>query len=223
MWFSSKSTNERHRCYLSSGHEFASKEWDVTLSPAPQCAKSQNASSGGTGIACRAGITATDIRNLDASVEWPQQHRVKRQFVNAVLSAGLVVVSVYLTTAIDNSEQNIAFLNTFFSGLACGRLAHHSGWRLQPGWRGARTVWLSSRTTCAHRCAKQRNAAVLGLDGQKGRQLVRGVGGTAHHFVKEVAVDDTQSCAACRSGLQFVAQADSRAPQCLRAQDLAHS
>ena len=34
------------------------------------------------------------------------------QLVNAVLPGGLVVVSVYLTTAIGYSEQNIAFLNT---------------------------------------------------------------------------------------------------------------
>ena len=45
-------------------------------------------------------------------VWWPPQHPVKLQLVNAVLPGGLVVVSVYLTTAIGYSEQNIAFLNT---------------------------------------------------------------------------------------------------------------
>ena len=40
------------------------------------------------------------------------QHRVKLQLVHAVLFGGLIVVSVYLTTAIDYSEQYTAFLNT---------------------------------------------------------------------------------------------------------------
>ena len=87
------------------------KGWDVTLSPALQSEGSESASGGGTGIACGAGITATDIRGLDTSVEWPPQHRVKLR-LDAVLPGGLVVVSVYLTTAIGYSEQNIAFLNT---------------------------------------------------------------------------------------------------------------
>ena len=40
------------------------KEWDMTLSPASQSERSENASnSGGTGIACRAGINATDVRS----------------------------------------------------------------------------------------------------------------------------------------------------------------
>ena len=52
-------------------------------------------------------------------MEWPPQHRVKLQLVNAVLSGGLVVVSVYFTTAIGNSEQNIAFLNTLGGHSIC--------------------------------------------------------------------------------------------------------
>ena len=52
------------------------------------------------------------MRGLDTSVEWPPQHRVKLQLVNAVLLGELVVVSVYLTTAIGHSRQNVAFLNT---------------------------------------------------------------------------------------------------------------
>ena len=58
--------------------------WDVTLSPALQSDRSENASSGGTGLACRAGITAMDVRHMDVSVELPPQHRVQLQLVNAV-------------------------------------------------------------------------------------------------------------------------------------------
>ena len=81
----------------------------MTLSAAFQNERSESASSGDTGIACRGGITATDIRGLDTSVQWPPQHRVTLQSVIAVLPGGLVVVSVYLTMAIGYSEQNIAF------------------------------------------------------------------------------------------------------------------
>ena len=55
-----------------------------------------NASSGSIGIACRAGINATDVRSLDTSVEWPPQHRVKLQLVTAILLGGLVLVSVFV-------------------------------------------------------------------------------------------------------------------------------
>ena len=44
-------------------------------------------------------------------MEWPLQHGVELQLVNSVLPVGLVVVSVYLTTAIGYPEQNVAFLN----------------------------------------------------------------------------------------------------------------
>ena len=60
----------------------------------------------------RAGTTASDVRNLDVSVAWAPQHRVNLQLVNADLPGGLVVVDVYLTTAIGYSEQNIAFFTT---------------------------------------------------------------------------------------------------------------
>ena len=83
-----------------------------------QTDRSESASGGGTGIACCAGAS------LDTHVEWPSQHRVKLQLVNAVLLGGLVVVSVYLTTATGYSEQNIAFLNTLgqvFRAHSCGQ------------------------------------------------------------------------------------------------------
>ena len=44
------------------------KRWDVTLSPALQSERSENASCGGTGIACRAGINATDVRSLGSRI-----------------------------------------------------------------------------------------------------------------------------------------------------------
>ena len=90
----------------------------MTLSPALQSERSERASSGGTRSACRAGITATDFRNLDTCREWPPQRRVKLQLVNGVVPGGLVVVSVYLTTAIGHSEQNTALFEPAGPGFA---------------------------------------------------------------------------------------------------------
>ena len=70
----------------------------------------------------------------------PPQHPVKLQLVNTVLRGGLVV-SVHVTTAIGQSEQNIAFLNR----------------------RCAPAVRLASRSKHAHCCAERRHADVPGF------------------------------------------------------------
>ena len=78
--------------------------------PAPQSARSEN-------VACRGGITATDVRNLDAMVEWLRRLRVKVNLGNAVLPGGLVVGSLYPTAVIvRDSEQNIALSTRWTPG-----------------------------------------------------------------------------------------------------------
>ena len=85
------------------------KEWNVAVSPTLQSERSESASSGGTGFACRTNITATDVRNVYGMVVCPPQHRLKVQLVNAVLPGGLVVGSV---DGHFYSDQNIGFFNT---------------------------------------------------------------------------------------------------------------
>ena len=96
----------------------------VGCDPFAGSSEREYASSGGTHIACRASITATDVRNMDTSVEWLSHHRVKQLLVGSVLLGGLVVVSV-----IAHSDQDIDL--PFFVGgdfdLA-GDVLEQSGW-----------------------------------------------------------------------------------------------
>ena len=78
------------------------------------------------------------------------------------------------------------------SGFAGDRFAIQSGWRLQPGWRGARAVRLASRSTCAHRCTKQQNRPTCLDSTGKGRVIdFIVVSEELHTCVKEVAVDES--------------------------------
>ena len=77
--------------------------------------------------------------------------------INAVLPGVLSRGQQVPTTGIVYSEQNIAFLRTMDLSFTAG-----GDFNL-----AVRAVRLASRSTCAHRCTKQRNANVLGLDGQR--------------------------------------------------------
>ena len=98
---------------------------------------------------------------------------VKLKLVNAVLPGGLVVVSVYLTTAIGDSEQNIVFLNTLgqVSFIVGGDFNLAGEVREQSGWLHA---------VRARIVAPSNDTPVLGLDGQRqGYRFRRGFGGVA--------------------------------------------
>ena len=73
----------------------------MTLSPALQSWRSESASSGGTGIACRAGSNATEVRGFRGVASAAPREAAVGQWSSA-----------WLITAIGYSQQNIACLNT---------------------------------------------------------------------------------------------------------------
>ena len=122
---------------------------------------------------------------------WPPQHRVKLQLVNAVLLGGLVVVSVYLTTAIGHSEQNIAFSNPLGQVLRAIDLPLKVGGRRQPGWRCARAVRLASRKVRARIAAPSSDTPTCLDSSGKGKVIdFFVVSEELLTFVRTVAVDD---------------------------------
>ena len=166
---------------LSMRSRILKKGRDVTLSPALQSERSENSSSGGAATACRAGITVSDVRNLDVSVDWPARHRGMLQLANAVLSGGLVVVSVCLATAIGYSQQIIVFVSTLGQVLRAIEMPFIivSGDFNMAGEVLEQLNWLhAGRARVA--ASRQRDSDVLGLDGlRQGHRFLRGVRGAA--------------------------------------------
>ena len=66
---------------------------------------------GGTGIAVRDWIGIRDADALPSDVEWPPQHRFSLRWVDAIVTGGILVASVYLETGAGYGGANIGILN----------------------------------------------------------------------------------------------------------------